>query len=326
MNERVANAASRSHGLLVRGGDVAADRRVSRRAAASVAAPSCRRDGGADSASAATGERPASSARDAGRIRARARRRSRQAALQRHRAHRDRRPAEDVVHRPARPLARRHDGARAPSASAAGPARHRFDAHRSGRKGARGARPRVPHATATRPRAARPRVHGTVRRLALRPLPREGRRELLRVHPVRANRRAPRVPVLRRAELQGAVRRLGDGASLDDRGRERARGRARSDWRQDALPLRRARSHSPRTSSRSRSATSRSRRRRASPSRRSASSPRRARARWATSPSRRPAASSTRSPNGSASPTRTTSSTSSRCPSSAVARWRTPAS
>ena len=50
------------------------------------------------------------------------------------------------------------------------------------------------------------RLVGASRR-ASRPLPRRGGRTLVRVHAVRAHRRAPGVPVLRRARLQDAVRR-----------------------------------------------------------------------------------------------------------------------
>ena len=96
-----------------------------------------------------------------------------------------------------------------------------------------------------------------------RPLPREGGRRVLRVHAVRGDRRAARVPVLRRAGVQGAVRAHGDArprATSRSRTRPRSRATDASDGRARRSASRRRR-RCRRTSSRSPSARSRSSRR-----------------------------------------------------------------
>ena len=158
-------------------------------------------------------------------------------------------------------------------------------------------------------------------------LPPEGRQRLVRLHAVRDDRRAPRVPLLRRAVLQGAVAAdaahpLGDDGRLEhaDRARVVRRGR-------------RARSSASRRPSRCRATWSRSGSGRSSTStpgrparrrRRSASSRRAARPRRAATPRRRRGrcSSASRRTSGFRIPTRSSTSSRSRRPSRSRP-WRT---
>ncbi len=211
------------------------------------------------------------------------------------------------------------------SASLAGPVGSR--PHDSRRDRVR----RVGLRSAGRAREARapPRVHGSHGRdVDPGPLPPEGRRGLVRVHSVRVDRRAARVPVLRRAVLQGRLAAdpahpEGDLGRLEHPGRLRrgggrpARRPLRADPAASELPDRASRSARSTTSTPARRGPARSR---------SASSRRAGRRRRPATRRRRAESCSSASRPTSGSRILSRSSTSSRFRRrSPSAPWRTPA-